>query len=42
MEKMRLTETKFIPNETSVQIENYPTEITSFNQIYHPPFDVIL
>ncbi len=37
MEKMRLTETKFIPNETSVQIENYPTEITSFNQIYHPP-----
>ncbi len=33
---MRLTETKFIPNETSVRIENYPTEITSFNQIYIP------
>jgi hypothetical protein len=36
MEKMRLTETKFIPNETSVRIENYPTDITSFNQIYIP------
>ncbi len=33
MEKMRLTETKFIPNETYVRIENYPTEITSFKQI---------
>jgi hypothetical protein len=36
MEKMRLTETKFIPNETSVRIKNYPKEITSFIQIYHP------
>ena len=26
MEKMRLTETKFFPNETSVRIKNYPTE----------------